>query len=258
MWLLCLILPLSQLAYADTIEVTPSLYYFQYQEFDSGNRVLDEEKGLLPGLKLVFNHSVSGGIIETHGSFFSGEVDYKGQTQSGAPHVTDTSERLIKLGLKWRPNETESIPGRLFLGFQYWDWDRDIQTRNGVLGLHEIYTWNELELGLKFESEIKQHSGYWLEISAFYVFNPKLELLLPSSNLNLNLGQEPGFRIRAGKTWGNTDGLYGSFNLFAEYWEFGRSNTVFTNDFFGQAAFLVEPRSESLHTGLELSINFQF
>jgi len=257
-WLLCLTLPLPQLAYADTFEVTPSLYYFQYQEFDSGHRALNEEKGLLPGLKLGFNHSVSDGIIKVQGSFFSGEVDYTGQTQSGAPHQTDTSERLIKLGLKWIPNETESIPGRLFLGFHYSDWDRDIQTRNGVLGLHEIYTWYELELGLKFESEALQHTGYWLDLSVFYVFDPNLELFLPASNVDFKLGQEHGFRLRAGKKWGNTDDLYGSVNLFAEYWEFGRSNTIFTDDFFGQSAFLVEPRSESFHTGLEFSITVKF
>lgn len=256
--LLCLTFPLPQLAHANSFEVSPTLYHFRYREFDSSNRELNEEKGLLPGLKLGINHSVSGGIIEAQGSFFSGEVDYDGQTQSGAPHQTDTDERLVKLGLKWILNETESIPGRLFLGFYYWDWDRDIQTRNGVLGLHEVYTWYELELGLKFESKAVRHSNYWLDISALYVFNPNLEVYLPSSKLNLDLGQEPGFRIRAGKTWGDNESLQGSFNLFAEYWEFGRSDTVFTDDFFGQSAFLVEPRSESFHTGIELSFTFLF
>ena len=255
---LYLILPLLQRAEASTFEITPSLYYFQYQEFDTGNQLLDEEKGVIPGLKLSFNHSFSSGTIQSHASYFSGEVDYTGQTQSGAPHETDTTERLIKLGLKWIPHDTAGIPGRLFLGFQYWNWDRDIQTNKGVLGLHEVYTWNELELGLRFESEQSQHARYWLDISALYVFNPQVEVSLPSSQVNLALGQEPGLRIRVGKNWIKDESLFGSINLFAEYWEFGRSDSVFTDDFFGQPAFLVEPRSKSFHTGLEFSITVNF
>jgi hypothetical protein len=255
---LCWILPLPHRAEAGTFELTPSLYYFHYQEFDTGNRLLNEENGVLPGLKLGFNHAVNGGIIQSRVSYFSGEVDYDGQTQSGAPHETDTSARLIKLGLKWISRDTATIPGQFFLGFQYWNWDRDIQTNNGVLGLHEVYTWNELELGIKFESEQNQYARYWLDISALYVFNPQVEVSLPSSKVNLDLGQEPGFRVRAGKTWGNDDGLSSSFSLFAEYWEFGRSDAVFTDDFFGQTAFLVEPRSESFHSGMEFIVIYSF
>lgn len=245
-------------AEAGTFELTPSVYYFQYQEFDTCNRLLNEENGVLPGLKLGFNHAANGRIIQSRISLFSGEVDYDGQTQSGAPHETDTSTRLINLGLKWILRDAATIPGQLFLGFQYWDWDRDIQTNNGVLGLHEVYTWSELELGVKFESEQKQYSRYWLDISALYVLNPQVEVSLPSSKVSLELEQEPGLRIRAGTTWDNDHDLSSSFSLFAEYWEFGRSDPVFTDDFFGQAAFLVEPRSESFHSGMEFSVIFRF
>ncbi|MDH3388651.1 MAG: hypothetical protein OEN02_12160, partial [Gammaproteobacteria bacterium] len=99
---------------------------------------------------------------------------------------------------------------------------------------------------------------YWLDLSAMYVFDPNVEISLPSSKLNLGLGHEPGFRIRAGKEWRRNEHQQVSFNLLAEYREFGRSDTAFTDDFFGESAFLVEPRSESFHAGLELSFNFIF
>lgn len=258
LFFLCLVCSLSFRAYADVFAVTPALRYFQYQEFDQDNRLLSEEKGVLPGLKLGFDHPVGNGIVESHIAFFESEIDYNGQTQSGEPHETDTGTRLTSLGLKWLSVNQARISGRLFLGYRYWNWDRDIQANNGVLGLHEVYTWHEFELGLRFESEKNQHHSYWLDLSAMYVINPNVEISLPSSKVNLSLGNEPGFRIRAGKEWTRNERQKLSFTLFAEYWEFGRSDTVFTDDFFGQSAFLVEPRSESFHTGLELSFKFFF
>ena len=255
---MCLIFSLPYRVNADSFEVSPALYYFQYQEFNLGNRLLDEEKGVLPGLRLGFVHPVSNGSIQSHAAFFKGEIDYTGQTQSGEPHETDTGTQLATLGLKWLSADKADLHGRFFLGYRYWNWDRDIQANNGVLGLHEVYTWHELELGLKFESDQSQRHYYWLDLSAMYVFDPNVEISLPSSKLNLGLGHEPGFRIRAGKEWRRNEHQQVSFNLLAEYREFGRSDTAFTDDFFGESAFLVEPRSESFHAGLELSFNFIF
>ena len=256
--LLCLIFSLSPRAYADAFTLTSTLRNFQYQEFNRDNRLLNEEKGILPGLELGFDRPVGSGVIQWHVAIFEGEVDYNGQTQSGESHETDTSTQLTSLGLKWLSIDKAGLPGRLFMGYQYWNWDREIQPNNGVEGLHEVYTWHELELGLRFESKKYQNHYYWLDLSAMYIFNPNMEISLPSSKVNLGLGNEPGVRIRAGKEWNWNHNLEVSFNLFAEYWEFGRSNTVFTDDFFGQSAFLVEPRSESFHTGLEVSFKFLF
>jgi hypothetical protein len=47
-----------------------------------------------------------------------------------------------------------------------------------------------------------------------------------------------------------------AISVFTEYWEFGRSNTVFTTDFFGSSGFLTEPDSQSFHTGIEFSFIF--
>ena len=255
---LCLVFFLPFQASADALMVTPAFRYFQYKEFDPDNQLLDEEQGVLPGLKIGFDHPVGNGSIQSHVAFFKGEIDYTGQTQSGEPHETDTGTELTTLGLTWLSVDTAEIPGRLFLGYQYWIWDRDIRANNGVLGLHEIYTWHELELGLRFESEKYQHHYYWLDLSAIYVFDPNVEVSLPSSKVNLGLGNEPGIRIRAGKEWSRNERQEISLSLFAEYREFGRSDAVFTDDFFGQSAFLVEPRSESFHAGLNLGFKFLF
>lgn len=245
-------------AFANSLEITPSNYFFFYQEFDQFDQLLDTEKGVLPGVKLSYGDISDSDSLRFNASIYEGRVDYTGLTQLGMPHQTETVEQLIKLGLSYTQHEQSHFPGLLFVGLHYWYWDRDILTRNAVQGLHELYTWYETEIGLRFNMLGDVHSGYWLELSAMYNFKPEMKLFLPSSEINFSLGSGPGYRIRASKNWTSNHNLDIKFSLFGEFWEFGRSNTVFTSDFFGSSGFLTEPDSQSFHSGLELSIIFKF
>lgn len=240
--------------YANTLEIAPALYIFKYQEFDQNDQLLDKEEGVMPGVRLAYGNLTKNDSLRLDAAFYGGRVDYTGQTQSGTPHQTDTDEQLVKLGISYLQHEVTLFRGLLFAGLHYWYWDRDILARNGVQGLHERYTWYETELGLKFTSE----SSYWLELSAMYNFRPRMVLFLPSSEVRFNLQSRPGYRVRAGKTWDNRQDITTTLSLFAEYWEFGRSNTVFTNDFFGSSGFLTEPDSKTFNSGLEFSFVFNF
>ena len=239
---------------ANTLEVTPTLYYFSYQEFDQNDVLLDKEAGVLPGIKLSYADATERDTLKFNASLYGGRVDYDGQTQSGIPHQTETDEQLIKLGISYFQHRVIHYPGLFFAGLHYWYWDRDILTRNGVQGLHELYSWYETELGLKFISE----SSYWLELSAMYNFKPEMELFLPSGDVAFKLKSKPGYRIRAGKTWANNASMTTTISLFAEYWEFGRSELVSVADFFGSPAILFEPDSETLNSGLEFSFVYKF
>ena len=259
--LLGFIYPLSNPGFATGLEITPTLYQFKYQEFDSLDRLLDTEEGALPGIKFGFTPDYKNGTFNTHFAFYGGTIDYDGRTQSGTPHKTDTIQELFNLGFTITPDRLNNStrPIAFFLGVQYWHWDRDIQSRNNVQGLHEIYNWTEFEIGVRFKPNDNSNlSGFWLSASALYIFSPEMTLQLPSSEVDFDLGANTGFRIRGGKAWRYSEGFSGSFNLFVESWEFGRSNTVFTDDFIGQSAFLVEPRSESFHSGLEFSFKYEF
>jgi len=242
----------------DTLLITPALYSFKYQEYNDANQLLDKEHGLLTGIKLGFAHTNNQALLETHIALLSGTIDYTGQTQSGTPHQTKTDESLINIGLRLLPRAEPDTTFALFLGFQYWQWDRNILTNNNVRGLHEIYSWNEMEAGLRIESLSKPQTLFWLEISALYSFNPVMEIQLDTSKEKLDLGELPGFRVRAGKTWTKNRTTTISFNLVAEYWSFGRSNTIFVNNFFGSAASITEPESETLNTGLEFIFTHAF
>jgi len=248
----------SALAYSDELSVSPQLYVFDYREFDQDDRLLDKEHGYLPGVSLQLGTSHDDTRLDGQLAVYSGQVEYDGHTQSGIPHQTDTDTQLLRMGIRLTPQTVNWLPGRLFFGWRYWHWDRDIQTANNVQGLHEIYSWQELELGMYFNSAAHKQSWYWLEAAGFYILNPRMKIRLSSSTPTLRLGSRPGVRLRAGKSWRYSETMDLSFSLFTEYWEFGRSNTIFTNDFFGSSAYLTEPASKSFHSGLELSFISRF
>jgi len=241
---------------ANTFEVTPTLYFFNYQEFDQNNALLNTEEGFIPGVKLSYASVTKKDSLKFNASFYGGSVDYDGRTQFGMPHKTETDEQLARIGISYSQHEETYYPGLLFVGLHYWYWDRDILTRNGVQGLHEQYSWYETEVGLKFNSKQTGLSRYWLEVSAMYNFKPEMTLFLPSSEVDFSLGSKLGYRLRAGKIWTRKGGMSTAISVFTEYWEFGRSNTVFTTDFFGSSGFLTEPDSQSFHSGIEFSFIF--
>jgi hypothetical protein len=243
-----------KLAFANTLEITPTLYLFNYQEFDQNNQLTNKEEGEIPGIRFSYADITERDSLKFNVSLFAGRVDNTGMTLTGIPNVTETDQQLAKIGISYHQHKPTISPGLLFVGLHYWYWDRDILTRNGVQGLHELYTWYETEVGLKFISD----SSYWLELSAMYNFKPEMKLYLPSSDVNFTLQSRPGYRIRTGKTWDNGQSMTTTLSVFAEYWEFGRSDTVSTTDFYGSSVLLTVPESESFHSGLEFSFVFNF
>lgn len=245
-------------AVADTFEVIPNIYHFNYEEFSTTGTSLNNEKGFLPGIKLKFSHITDNYIFTPYISIHDGKIDYTGSTQTGQPHTTQTEENLTQLGIEIKTAYIEAISGRVVFGARHWEWDRNILDNNNVRGLHEIYTWNEFSIGLNFETEIENNSHYWANISALHTFNPSMDLFLVTTKETFELGSKAGFRINAGKSWIYNKNTRYSLSIISEYWEFGKSDFVFTNDFFGQPALLNEPASESLHIGLEFSFIYSF
>jgi hypothetical protein len=248
-----------KLAYANTFEITPGLSYFNYQEIDENNALLNNrDEGVLAGVRLSYGDVTEKDSLKFNASFYSGTVDYAGTTPLGAPHETETNEQLIKLGISYIQHEETYYPGLFFVGLHYWYWDRDRLPGNGEPGLHKQYTWYETEIGLKFKSQEAQESDYWLELSVMYNFKPEMKLFLPSSEVGVFLGSRPGYRIRAGKTWTSKQSMTTTIGLFAEYWEFGKSNSIVITDFFGSTRTFNEGDSEFFHSGIEFSFIFNF
>lgn len=257
-FLLLFTISISKYSYASNVEISPGLYHFNYEEFSTTDISLNNEVGILSGLELKSVFSIANLEYHAYLAYYSGRVDYRGYTQGGVQHNTRTDETIFQLGLDiYSPLEGEKLV-KLQFGVRYWNWDRDILTKGNVLGLHEIYSWSEINLGLLYQSKPIDHSFYSLSASVLHTLNPSIEIDLGSSSLNLKLGKKPGFRAYIGKTWLKDKNQQLSLTLTTEYWSFGRSNTGFTNNFFGNAAFITEPRSESFHTALNLSFRYSF
>jgi len=231
---------------ANSFEVMTSVFHFNYKEFDTSGELLDKETGYLPGIKFKYSSFVKHDEISVYISIHEGQVDYAGkiqqvdyaaETQNGTPHQTKTNQHLFKAGIQLKSRQSASFPVRLLFTYTYNIWDRDILTKNNILGLHERYSWDEFSLGLNFEGDKSADSFYWADVSTLLIYDPKMLVYLEHSEKKLDLGVSLGIRFLAGKTWqmNNKHSLIASIST--EYFEFGRSNSIFTNDFFGHSVF---------------------
>lgn len=240
---------------ASSFEIGADLYYFNYEEFGITSKSLDKELGFLPGIKVKYSFQYDAVTISPYLSLHDGTVDYIGSTQSGQPHNTRTRQNLLTFGFDLKIPLQSVITSNMKVGYKNWKWDRDILSKDGVLGLHEFYSWHELNIGFEHISIMKDKSFYTTQLSFLKILNPEMKIYLVNSSETLQLGKHPGLRIQIGKTWlKNTNSV--NLTFLIEYWQFGRSNTVFTNDFFGSSTFITEPRSESIHTSFNLSYRF--
>lgn len=250
-------LAISAISKADDIELSPNLYFFNYEEFNTLGESLDKEQGVLPGVKLNYKKIVGDVKLSTFIAYNGGEVDYIGTTQTGTPHNTTTKEKLLSIGVSFTVVQDSTNLPSLFFGIRGTQWDRDILTRNNVRGLHEIYQWYELSAGFSFDSIIVNDSYYTAKFALFKILQPSIKVFLDNSSETLDLGEEPGLRFSLSKTWVHLNNPL-KLSIITEYWKFGRSNSVFTNDFFGSSVFITEPDSTSFHSAIELSYSFDF
>jgi len=205
-----------------SLSISPGISHFNYKETDTGGAVLNAETGFIPGFSLIAsNNSHSFG---SH--FFTGNVEYDGQTQSGIPHTTDTDESLYYLFYRYdfkNINDQKNI----FIGINYNYWERLIKAKNNVSALYEEYRWWQLEAGVKLSKTIKNNKKIIFELAGLQTFNSNIIVDLDNlgyGSPRLALGNKSGIRNLLGldiKLNKNTDIR---FAAEYKYWGFGRSN----------------------------------
>jgi len=250
----------STLAAAETqLTFSPSLLHFDYTEFSTTDEVLDRELGWLPGLEFKLSHTItSDWLVDIVGAYYQGTVDYTGQTQTGTPHTTDTETKLLRFGGRINKSIYKKI--HLFIGAQLHQWNRDIRDNNNVSGLDEIYKWLEYSIGLNSDLFISQKDIVNLEAGFLITRNGTLDVDLSRIDLGttiLDLGDGTGARVNLSWKRISTNNIHYGLSLFAEGWDFGRSNTKRTQG--GSPNVLVtEPGSETRNIGIKLNIEYIF
>jgi len=241
------------------LTLSPSLLHFDYTEFSTTDEVLNRELGWLPGLELKLSHTItSDWLIGIHSAYYQGTVDYTGQTQSGAPHTTDTETKLLRFGGRIKKGIYKNI--HLFVGVQLHQWNRNIRDNNNVSGLDETYKWLEYSIGLNSDLFISQNDILNLEAGFLIIRNGTLDVDLSRIDLGttrLDLGDGTGARLNLSWKRISTNNIHYGLSLFVEGWNFGRSNTKPTQG-GASSVFVTEPRSETRNIGLKFNIEYMF
>jgi len=241
------------------LTLSPALLYFDYTEFSTTDQELDNESGWLPGLVARLSHSfASDWSFAIVSAYYSGTVDYVGQTQSGIPHTTDTETDLLRIGGQINRKVYKEV--LLFLGAQSHQWDRDIKDNNNVSGIYESYKWLEYSIGLNSDVYTRENHTLNLQVAYLLIRNATIDVDLTRVNLGsttLDIADGTGARINL--TWKTitTNNINSGLSLFAEGWDFGRSNTKQTQG-GSTIVFVTEPRSETRNIGLQFNIEYKF
>ena len=241
------------------LTLSPSLLHFDYTEFSEADAVLDRELGWLPGLAFKLSHTItSGWSFDIASSYYSGTVDYVGQTQSGTPHTTDTGTNLFRIGGQINKEIYKKI--HLFVGAKSHQWNRDIRDSNNISGIDETYKWLEYSIGLNSDIFIDQSNVFNIDVAYLLTRNGTIDVDLSRLNwgsTTLDLGDGTGARLNLNWKRISTNNIHYGVSIFAEGWNFGRSNTKLTQG--GSPNKLVtEPRSETRNIGIKLTIEYGF
>lgn len=241
------------------LTLSPSLLHFDYTEFSTTDKVLDSESGWLPGIEAKLSHSITlDWSFDITSAYYSGTVDYTGQTQSGVPLSTSTDTNLFRFG--GQINKTIYKKIYLFVGAQFRQWDRDIKSTNTASGIDETYKWIEYSIGLNSDIYSNKNNVVSVDVAYLLIRNATVEADLSRVNLgSTTLDIADGTGARANLNWKilSAGKINYGLTLFAEGWDFGRSNTKRTQG--GSPNVLVtEPRSETRNIGLKFNIEYNF
>ena len=241
------------------------LMYFNYEETDTAGNRLNKETGYIPGVSITASGRFRTASHSFEFSFYGGEVDYDGQTQSGAPHETRTEQTIYRL-LYRASAPLETTDAELY-GKVYWQqWDRDIQPNfndilnSNVSGLFERYEWWSIEGGVEVPLMRKDRQDLLLGLGVLTTLYGTITIDLDGLGFGepvLDLGDGIGFfgelkyNIRQWRT--------GSLQLGVTYrtWEFGRSNSKTISN-GTELITVTEPESQTAQTTLFASYIHRF
>jgi hypothetical protein len=232
---------------------------FDYEEFNTQGRSLNQEEGILPGARFFWRYADQRLQHQLSLDFLAGDVDYDGQTQVGIPHETDTKTRLYHLQYQLDyvlvPNQIHAI-----LGASWNHWSREIQPSGIIIGLDESYSWPALNAGLAFP--LLQTGPHSLTLSGSYLKVLEGRFTVDLSALGfgkeaIDLGAGNGIESMLHYAYTLPDYKTLELELFYRRWSFDESNSKTLNNGTRSLTFL-EPRSKSQRLGLSFNLVMPF
>ncbi|MBI5889844.1 MAG: hypothetical protein HZB47_04105 [Nitrosomonadales bacterium] len=226
-----------------------SAMQFKYEEFNDAGGTLDKEQGGIPGLSLKLGLRRASWELEGIASYHRGQVPYTGQTNLGVPYNTRTDETINDVSIRLGHWFGEGLPFMPFAGIGYRRWDRNILP-NTLGGLFESYRWDYLWAGSKFRVLQRNSTQMMLDIGLLKPLHPEMHVDLRSV-YNVEPVVEPvsktGLRVMLTTDFSISEGTALTLEPYFEYWELGRSPTVFAG-----SVSVYEPASKTHNFGLNL------
>ena len=256
--ILVILLCIPQLLLASPrIQISPQLTHLNYTEKSDNNQTLNQEKGYLHGISLLFDSALfSEWHVKNTLSYLEGTTNYRGQTQVGIPLKTETEHEFIEFDSLMLRKINENIS--LGAGIGYTSRDRLILPTANSTRLAEMYEWYPLNIQLDYIVPIasNQHLTFSGKTTRF---------LKPSVTVDLSVIGAGDETLDLGSSWGSEIGIHYRYvintnimlgvGMEYQYSRFGGSDKELVNN--GSRSFLIsEPEStmSRLNLGLFLSI----
>lgn len=170
--LLGLSLYVTAAAAAAPVDISGGIEQFVWQEYDEGGGKLLKESGQRLFIAVEAEKQVSERwIYGFRGRLYSGNVDYDGQTMTGAPHSTSTDYDGIAIAADFSGRFIDAAGGYSAMALRFGvggeAWRRHILPNNGVIGYTEEYVVAFGKAGLAYLPE----QGWSAEAGLKYPFS---------------------------------------------------------------------------------------
>lgn len=263
--LLFFLLPSANAQEQDGIKLLlgSNLQRFDYSEYGDQGKLLDREKGFLPGLLIGIERDQGAWQVAGQLSYHVGGVTYTGETNGGTPISTITQQQITNVELRagYRFQQMQQIRPTLYFGVATHSWGRDIQpthTASGtpVGGLLETYHWWQAFLGVKMLSRKTTYFDWGLDARLTRIIAPRIAIDYFGlyDNTQLRLDERWGFRVALPMTYLIENSTMLVFEPYLEKYKLGRSPSAKLTSQGIIKGTVFEPDSTSGNYGIVIGI----
>ena len=233
------------------------LMNLDFAEFDREDDKLVQESGWLPGIDATLRvdyHQLQARLVS---SYYAGDIDYDGQTQSGAPIGSATDHRIwdISALAAYRIPYSATPQTRVYAGGGYRHWQRDIRSVGSISGLDETYHWWSVCTGLNMEWHLGT-GRLILDGRLTRTLQPQVDVDFKHTfdSAELELGERWGWKTEAAWQHRFSARLSAELKTFYETLNLGRSDTETLTANGVPAGSVFQPRIENRNYGFLIDL----
>jgi hypothetical protein len=185
---------LDRSAHPHRFYIGPDIFYRSYNEIIAPNPGQSFEFGTLYGAQATYNY-VKGNSIYAGADFRygGGTTTYDGSDQAGNPSASTTSNQLLniegRLGYTFSSDRQERLLTSPFIGLGYHQWNRDIASTPGSIGLVEDYSWGYVGPGLRLDYQASPQLDIGLDAKLMLMFNGKIDAKIKNAAATSGSGE---------------------------------------------------------------------